>query len=434
MSDTQGTQWYDLDELTLWEDNPNQGDIGSIITSINKHGYNDVVAVYNGVVKGGNHRVPALKQLRDGGYIPTHKDTQLRVNNGGTWQITGMDVSHFETEQEANAFALALNRTTRLGQDDPVMLAALLQNIAAQDVALMESTGFDGDDLDALLEELNPFEPPTDAGAQVDRASELQEKWQVARGDVWIIPSGSGDGCHRVMCGDSTNADDVALLMGGEKAQLLITDPPYGVNFVGGKYIPGRKAKAEQWGHIQNDDKQGQELQQWLKALWEVWLKHVKRDFAFYSWAAAKSEYVMAIAAAAAGIHIQSQIIWAKNFLVLGQADYQWMHENCIYGFLKGESHRWLGGRKQTTVWSVDRVPTNNYEHPTQKPVGLFIIPIENHTYKKEVVSDPFLGSGTTIVACEQTRRIGYGMEISEACVAVSLQRLQDLGLQPERQ
>lgn len=150
----QGTTWFNIDDLMLWEDNPNQGDVGSIITSINEFGYNDVMAVYHGVVMGGNHRIQAVHQLLQGGYVPSERDTQLRAVNGH-YEVTAMDVSHLETQAEANAFALALNRTARLGYDDPAMLAALLQDIGAQDVKLMESAGYDGDDLDALLSSLS---------------------------------------------------------------------------------------------------------------------------------------------------------------------------------------------------------------------------------------------------------------------------------------
>jgi hypothetical protein len=167
----QGTQWFKLDELELWEANPNEGDIGAIINSINEFGYNDVLAVWRGKIKGGNHRVMGLRQLLAGGYTLSEQDTQARQNGSG-YEVTGMDVSHL-SERDADRFALALNRTARLGHDNPAQLATLLQEIAAEDERLLAAIGYDAEYLDELLKELNPhFEP----GSMEDqpRLDELQ--------------------------------------------------------------------------------------------------------------------------------------------------------------------------------------------------------------------------------------------------------------------
>lgn len=429
MSNTkQGTRWYNLTDLQLWEENPNQGDQGAIITSINQHGYNDVIAVYHGTIMGGNHRLQALQQLLDGGYVPTHKDTQLRRENGD-YQITGMDVSHFETQAEANAFALALNRTARLGHDDPAMLAALLQDIAAQDVELMESTGFDGDDLDQLLNELTPFVPPVDEGAQVDRATELQEKWQVRRGDVWVIPSVSGSGNHKILCGDSTDADDAALLMDGRKADAVLTDPPYGVDYKRGKY-DGTPRKSNMPVDIVGDNLKGNDQQRFIYSIFETAKPHCNNNVVIYMFSAPLVEGCHSMMGLIdCGIHIQSQLIWNKSSLVLGRCDYHWKHEIIWYGYWDGKGRMWNGGRDQTSVINSPKIAASL--HPNEKPTSLLSIFINNSTAPGDITYDPCAGSASTIVACEQTKRIGYGIEIDPSYTAVSLQRLADMGLNP---
>jgi len=151
-------------------------------------------------------------------------------------------------------------------------------------------------------------------------------------------------------------------------------------------------------------------------------------DAAYYFWSAAKQEALSLLAATAASLHVQSQIVWVKNHFSLGQTDYQWKHENCWYCYRKnGTKHRWFGGRKQSSVWEVDKVPNAKYEHPTQKPVELFAIPIRNHTRKAELVFEPFSGSGTQLIAAEQLNRRCYAIEISPAYCDVAVKRWENL-------
>jgi hypothetical protein len=147
--------WRKLDDLHLWGDNPNSGDLGTILQSVNRFGYNESIIVWNDRVQGGNHRVMALHQLWQGGWRPSERDRAVRMNGDGL-EVATWDVSHLESEQEANAFGIALNRTTRLGMDDPAKLAALLQDIAAVDESAFVASGYDGDDLDELLRGLSP--------------------------------------------------------------------------------------------------------------------------------------------------------------------------------------------------------------------------------------------------------------------------------------
>lgn len=233
-------------------------------------------------------------------------------------------------------------------------------------------------------------------------------------GDLWLL------GDHRLLCGDSSKKGDVEILMDGQKAVLMVTDPPYGVDFKGQKYNPRAKA----WDGIKGDQVQGADLIRWLTNLLEIWLGYCTEDFALYAWTAAMNEGFMALEAIkAAGLHVQAQIIWAKNVLVLGQADYHWKHENAWYSFKKGAKHRWFGGRDKTTLWEVKKVANADYLHPMQKPVDLYKIPMENHTTAGEVCAEPFAGSGTQIIAGEEMGRVVYAMELDATYVDVAVTR-----------
>jgi DNA modification methylase len=243
-------------------------------------------------------------------------------------------------------------------------------------------------------------------------------------GDLWLL------GGHRLLCGDSTNPNDIAKLMNGEKAVLMATDPPYGVSFKGQKYNPRAKA----WDGILGDTKQGDDLEEWLTHCIKQWFPHITKDAAFYFWADCMEPGFSSQAIKAAGLHVQSQIIWCKNCMVLGQSDYQWRHENAWYAFWKGEQHRWFGGRDKTSVWEVSKVSNAAYVHPMQKPIELFINPIQYHTHIGEIVLEPFSGSGSQFIAAEQLKRWCYGMEMDPVYVDVIVQRWSNYtGLDPIR-
>lgn len=272
-------------------------------------------------------------------------------------------------------------------------------------------------------------EPPEDPGAQVDRASELQEKWQTERGQLWIIPSVSGEGDHRILCGDSTDAEDVDRLMDGRKADLVLTDPPYGVNYERGKY-DGTPRKSNMPTKIEGDYRKGLEQQQFICSAFGVVKSYCKSNAVVYMFSASLAEGAYSMFGLLdCGIHIQSQLIWNKSSLVLGRCDYHWKHEIIWYGYWDGRDRVWNGGRDKVSVIDAPKISASF--HPNEKPPQLFAEFINNSTMSGEVVFDPFLGSGTTIVAAEQNRRIGYGIELSEAYVAVCLERLADLGLSP---
>jgi DNA modification methylase len=215
----------------------------------------------------------------------------------------------------------------------------------------------------------------------------------------------------------------VELLMDGRRAVLLATDPPYGVDFKGQKYNPTAKA----WDAIEGDRVQGQALREWVAKLLGLWLGYVTEDFAAYLWTAAMAEgHRTYDGIIDAGLHVQGQIIWAKNNFAMGQADYQWKHEQAYYCFHKGKKHRWYGDRDKTTVWEIKRVASADYLHPMQKPVDLYKIPMENHTTTGELVAEPFSGSGTQIIAAEEMGRVCFAMELDPVYCDVAVRRWEE--------
>ena len=266
-----------------------------------------------------------------------------------------------------------------------------------------------------LPEDWMGVEPPKPAGAkpQVDRAEELNKTWNVKPGDLWQI------GEHRLLCGDSTKKEDVARVMGGEKAVLFATDPPYGVSY-------NDETGSGKGDKIINDENDGPKLQQFLERCFTAWLPVLNKNAAWYLWHAQLTQgfFAAAAATAAAGLLIHRQIIWVKPSLIFGRGDYHWKHELCFYGWQQGNRPPFYGQRNQDTVWEFDRESSGI--HPTQKPTALWDAPIHNHTKDMEVCAEPFAGSGSQFVACQNLSRKCRGIEISEVYCAVILQRMFD--------
>jgi DNA modification methylase len=399
----------------LHPQNAKDHDISAIVNSYKAHGYvasgyvaSGVLDDRTGLFLAGHGRVMALDAMkRNGAKAPDG------IRNGGDdWLVPVQTGYHSDNDTQALAYLAADNKLTIAGGWNEVALAELLQEVANSDEVELSASGFDGDELDEILRDLGQLgEPPEDPGAQVDKAAELNKKWQVKRGDVWQV------GKHRIMCGDSTSAEDVEVLMGGAKAQMCFTDPPYGVGYTGG---------AKKREKLKNDDI-GTDI--YNRALPN--LKFALDDeAALYLWYADAHVAAAAAAAAAAGYHIAAQIIWVKNHAqFVSSAKYHGKHEPCFYAYKKGKSARWNGDNNEVTVWEYDRSQRNDY-HPTQKPVVLAQRAINNSSYRNNIILDLFLGGGTTLVACEQTGRIGYGMEIAPDYVAVCLERLTGMGLE----
>jgi len=332
------------------------------------------------------------------------------------WTHAAVNVESM-TDSEAAGYALADNRTAELASWD-FETAARLERLA--ETAGYGGVGWTTDELKAMLrgqqqKERDPDKVPEPPKIPVSRL-----------GDLWMI------GRHRLLCGDSSSQECVQELMGDAKACLMATDPPYGVDFAGQKYNPRAKA----WAGIVGDKTQGSDLREWVAKFLGVWLPDIDKRSAFYIWTAPMQEgYATLQGIRDAGIHVQAQIVWAKNVLVLGQADYQWKHEVAWYGFWKGEKHRWFGARDKTTVWEVQKVNNADYLHPMQKPTELYEIPMTHHTVEGDVVAEPFAGSGTQFIASEKLGRTCYGMELDPVYVDVCCQRYLDYtGTDPVRE
>jgi|ERR1019366_1076740 DNA modification methylase len=273
---------------------------------------------------------------------------------------------------------------------------------------------------DKELKELGALagDTPEAPDAKIDQAEELLKVWKVERDQIWSIPSKSATGgAHRIMCGDSTAEVDIVALMAGQRAHMVFTDPPYGVDYDGGAK---KRDKLE-------GDHPGTEI--YANSL--IHLRDAADDEAsLYLWYA--DAHAAAAAAAAAGYQIVAQIIWAKNHAqFVSSAHYHGKHEPCFFAHRKGKTARWFGPKNEVTLWEYDRAPSNDF-HPTQKPPVLAVRAINNSTEVGHIVLDLFLGSASTMCAAEQTGRLCYGMEIEPKYVAVALQRMADMGLKPE--
>jgi site-specific DNA-methyltransferase (adenine-specific) len=233
----------------------------------------------------------------------------------------------------------------------------------------------------------------------------------IVLGDLFEI------GEHRLLCGDSTQTDTFEKLMQGELADMVVTDPPYNVAYEG---------KTKDALTIDNDNMGNDDFYKFLYDFYSALTTAVKKGGAIYVWHASSEIVNFGKALVDAGWLLKQQLIWVKNSMVMGRQDYQWKHEPCLYGWLKGDSHKWYSDRKQTTVIEFDR-PNRNGEHPTMKPIGLFAYQIENSSKKGDIVIDAFGGSGTTMVACEQLNRKARVIEFDPKYCQVIIDRMKKL-------
>jgi site-specific DNA-methyltransferase (adenine-specific) len=241
------------------------------------------------------------------------------------------------------------------------------------------------------------------------------------------------------MCGDSTNSGDVALLMDGKKADIVFTDPPYGAKITGFMQDCLGVNRSRHWDMIEGDQFENEELQLFLEKAFLNISQNSKDNAAWYIWHAMLTQGFFAAAAAAANLILNRQIIWVKPCLILAFGDYHWRHELAFYGWKKGFKPDFFGDKGSTTVWEIDfdgkkRGNSKDRVHPTQKPVSLAEKAIINSSRRNETIIDLFLGSGSTLIACEKTNRICYGMEISEHYCSVIIKRWQEFtGKKAER-
>jgi DNA modification methylase len=307
------------------------------------------------------------------------------------------------TEAQKKAYIIADNRFAQDAGWDEQMLRAEIEALEGMDFDV-SLTGFDEDEISDL------FADGDGTGAEdddFDLSSALEQATFVERGDVWTV------GRHRLMCGDATSADDVATLMDGKKANLVLTDPPYNVAFESSDGLS-----------IKNDKMENDKFYEFLLSAFKNMADNLEKGGAAYVFHADTEGLNFRKAFIDAGFHLAGCCIWVKNSLVQGRSDYQWQHEPVLYGFLQNGKHYWSknAGRSQTTIWNFDK-PKKNKNHPTSKPLDLLAYPIGNSSQQNAIVIDTFGGSGSTLMACEQTGRICHTMELDEKYASVILRR-----------
>ena len=368
-------------DLAPYERNPRKNDsaVDAVAESMAQVGYiTPIVIDENNVVLAGETRLKALKKRG--------------AETAQVLRVTGL------TEEQKKKYRLLDNKVGEIAEWDVGLLA---EELAAVDFGEFD---FGFDELVAAMDADGIAESPED-----DFEPELPEEPVTKRGDVWQL------GRHRLMCGDSTSAEDVIRLMGGNLADLLLTDPPYGISIEGG---------TSEHLTIQNDNLKDDDFRRFLREAFQCADAVMKQGAAFYIWHADTKSLIFRLACQDVGWQIRQCLIWNKNSLVLSRQDYHWKHEPCLYGWKDGAPHTWLSDRKQTTVLDFDR-PNRSEQHPTIKPTALFDYQIRNSCPKGGNVLDLFNGSGTTIMACEQNGRTAYCAEIDPRYVDATIQRFE---------
>lgn len=342
-----------------------------------------------------------------GGIIAGHGRV-LAARKLGLVDVPCIRLSHL-TETQKRAYILADNKLAlNAGWDDELLKLELeALKLDGIDLAIL---GFDAKELSEIV---TTKTSEVDAEPQVDRADELRQKWGVERGQLWQL------GDHRLLCGDSTVAEDVARVMGEDHADVLWTDPPYGVNNVGGTKDPTRKTYRS-GGVVHNDDATGDDLVAMVGTAISR-MTGGENVVAYVCSPGGENLKDMIRAFESEGLTFKHTLVWVKNAFVFGRSDYHYQHEIVLYGW-RG-SHKWTGPRNISTVFDFDR-GDKSIPHPTSKPVGLVTSTLGNHP--GEVVVEPFSGSGTTLIACEQLGRKCRAIEIDPGYVAVALQRWAD--------
>ena len=373
----------------------------------NKHG-DKQIALLSKIIRNQGWRNPVIVSKRSGFIVAGHG--RLAAAKLLNVEAVPVDYQDFANEAEEHAHLIADNRIAELAEIDSNELAGLLRDLEGK--IDLDLTGFDEVSLDDILTATEPEAAEVDAEPQIDKAKELQAKWKTELGQVWEL------GDHRLICGDSTDEDTIKKLMNGKVAGLMVTDPPYGVKYDANwrnnaKRADGTPIGASAIGKVENDS----------QADWSDAWKLFAGDIA-YVWHGGIKAHIVADSLIANGFDLVTQIIWAKNNIVIGRGNYHPKHEPCWYVVRKGAKRNFTDDRTQCTLWEIDKPVKSETGHSTQKPIECMARPIRNH--KCQTVYDPFLGSGTTLIACENLKRKCYGVELNPGYVAVILQRWAD--------
>lgn len=338
---------------------------------------------------------PVIWNRTTGRVVGGHQRLKVLIDMG----INEVDCVVIEMdENKEKALNVALNKIS--GEWDKDKLALLISDLQAEDFDV-SLTGFDAAEIDDLFKDTIQ-DKIKDDDFNVD--AELQNPTITKLGDVWQL------GRHRLVCGDSTLAETYDMLLGEEKVNLVITDPPYNVNYEGSA------------GKIKNDNMEDDKFYNFLFDAFSNTEKYMADDASIYVFHADTEGLNFRKAFKDAGFYLSGTCIWKKQSLVLGRSPYQWQHEPILFGWKKKGKHQWYTGRKESTIWEFDK-PKKNGDHPTMKPIPLLAYPIMNSSMSNCLVLDPFGGSGSTLIACEQTDRIARTIELDEKFCDVIIKR-----------
>ena len=359
-------------DLKPYPNNPRVNDeaVAGVVASIREYGFIGAIIVNRDlVIINGHTRVKAMKEI-------------------GAESIPAIVVDHLTPEQE-KALRIADNKTGEVAKWDMDLLKAEMK--ALQEAGFdMGALGFDTSELDELLggtaDEMGQTDP--------DDAPEAPEVAVSKPGEVYVL------GQHLLLCGDSTRREDVSKIAGDGTVDCWLTDPPYNVAYEGSNGLT-----------IQNDSMEDSKFREFLRTAFGCAEKAMKLGAAFYVFHADSEGYNFRGACFDVGLRVRECLVWKKNALVLGRQDYQWIHEPCLYGWKEGASHSWYGDRAQTTVMEFNK-PKKNDVHPTMKPTEMLVYLLKNSTKRGDVVLDTFGGSGSTIIACQQTGRVCRCVEL----------------------
>jgi DNA modification methylase len=374
----------DISSIKPYENNPrklSEKAIEKVAMSLKEYGFRQPIVVdKDRVIVAGHTRFRASKKL-------------------GLKQVPVSIIDNL-TEEQINAYRIADNRTAEESEWDNELLKMEIKELEAKDFKL-DLLGFNEDQLnDILFEEKQGL---TDE----DEVPETPEEPISKLGDIWKL------GKHKLICGDSTKLDTYDKLCKETKVDLYLTDPPYNVSYEG---------KTKDKLTIQNDKQTNDQFIQFLSQAFVSADSVLKMGGAFYIWHSDSEGLNFRLACIEAKWKLRQTLIWSKNSMVMGRQDYHWQHEPCLYGWKEGSSHSWYSDRKQTTIIKYDR-PTKSKLHPTMKPVGLMEYLVKNSSKQEDIILDSFLGSGSTLIACEKLDRICYGVELDPIYCDVIIKR-----------
>ena len=356
-----------------------ESQIAQIAASIKEFGFlSPILIAEDNTILAGHGRLAAARKL-------------------GLKQVPCVKESHL-TETQRRAYIIADNKLSLNAGWDEDILAIELSELQGADFDL-DLLGFDESELASIFEDDKEVEDD-----DFDVEEELNKPCFSKSGDIWTL------GRHRLICGDSTKEETYKSLMEDKKANLVVTDPPYNVNYEGSA------------GKIKNDNMNTDKFYNFLLDAFSNMKKVMADDASIYVFHADTEGLNFRKAFNDAGFYLSGCCIWKKPSLVLGRSPYQWQHEPCLYGWKKKGKHQWYSGRKETTIWEFEK-PKKNADHPTMKPIALLAYPITNSSMSNTLILDPFGGSGSTLIACEQTDRSCYTIELDEKFCDVIVKR-----------